>query len=195
VSEKKPESLSEASENLSRVWGRLKRGIHYAISMLIGNDDELEDVRLFQKKFGQLNFTIPGHLTKRKLKERSDFLQEELDEFKQACQSQDLALQADALIDLVYVAKGTAVMLGLPWETLWDDVQRANMEKVPGKTHRGHLVDAMKPPGWVGPRTMEILLTTGYQPNAWVDEIKTDWLSKIVVDEEKCRDDIIHKPQ
>ena len=39
----------------------------------------------------------------------------------------------DALIDLTYVAMGTAYMMGLPWQDLWDEVQRANMSKVRAK--------------------------------------------------------------
>ena len=54
-------------------------------------------------------------------------------------------------------ALGTANMMGLPWQALWEDVHRANMAKVPGITKRGHLVDCVKPGGWVGPKTLEIL--------------------------------------
>ena len=78
--------------------------------------------------------------------------------------TQDFPEQADALIDLAYVAMGTGVMLGLPWQPLWDDVQRANMSKVRGVTGRGHAVDLAKPPGWVAPKTQEILIAHGYDP-------------------------------
>ena len=117
----------------------------------------VEDVADFQKKFGHLHNTTPPHLTSRKLGERIICMQEELDEFTDAAYVQDLAGQADALIDLVYFALGTANMMGLPWQALWEDVHRANMAKVPGITKRGHLVDCVKPGGWVGPKTLEIL--------------------------------------
>lgn len=135
---------------------------------------EFADVLAFHQKFGLLNFERPGHLTAGKLQERIEFLQEELDEFKEGCGIegvgggyessgvQDLAKQADALVDLVYVALGTAVMLGLPWDWLWNDVQRANMAKVRGMTKRGHQVDVTKPPGWQGPQTQRILDLAGY---------------------------------
>ena len=122
-------------------------------------DLELEDVRAFHDKFKQLNYDEPGFLSRRKQLERAGFMQEELDEFLAA---KTLADQADALIDLVYVAKGTAVMMGLPWCRLWEDVQRANMEKVPGTTHRGNLVDVAKPPGWRPPEGHKILLAYGW---------------------------------
>jgi predicted HAD superfamily Cof-like phosphohydrolase len=136
-------------------------------------DKELEDVREFHQKFSLLNFDTPGHLTNRKLTERIECMQEELDEFTEACDNQDLAAQADALIDLVYFAKGTAVMLGLPWPELWDDVQRANMAKVRGVGKRGHKVDCVKPAGWVPPQTIDILADAGYNPDT-VEDARDD---------------------
>lgn len=120
------------------------------------------DVRRFHEKFNLLVNEAPRHLTQRKLNERVECMREELDEFIEACSEQDLAAQADALVDLVYFALGTAVMMGLPWQELWDDVQRANMAKVRGISHRGHKVDCVKPPGWVPPQTHALLKTAGY---------------------------------
>ena len=121
-----------------------------------------KDVKDFHQKFGLLCHDTPGHLSRRKLGERIEFLSEELNEFIEACKTQDLAEQADALVDLVYVALGTAVMLGLPWDELWADVQRANMAKVRGVGKRGHAVDCVKPPGWSPPQGHAILLAAGY---------------------------------
>lgn len=121
------------------------------------------DVRAFQTKFGQLVGDKPRHLTRRKLNDRIAQMQEELDEFITAVDNDDIAEQADALVDLVYFALGTAAHMGLPWQALWVDVQRANMSKVPGvKPERGFLVDCVKPEGWEGPKTMAILLEHGY---------------------------------
>ena len=153
-----------------------------------------EDVKTCYAKYGLLVGQAPGPLTQRKLQERVEFLLEELLEFAAACglcvhvdsrpygtwkmihapdvspdpyvPTQDFPEQADALIDLAYVAMGTGVMLGLPWQPLWDDVQRANMSKVRGATGRGHAVDLAKPPGWVAPKTQEILIAHGYDPAA-----------------------------
>lgn len=134
------------------------------------------DVREFQRKFGQLVSAKPTHLTKRKLNERIAQMQEELDEFKSAVESDDIAEQADALIDIVYFALGTACHMGLPWQELWDDVHRANMSKQRGvKPERGFLVDCIKPDGWVGPRTMEILVKNGYsKPKSDSDYLDDD---------------------
>lgn len=164
---------------------------------------EFQDVRDFHEKFELLHFDQPGHLSGAKLRERIEFMQEELDEFIEAAGfyppgvesdvisyhgDQDLAKQADALVDLVYVALGTGVMLGIPWDWLWDDVQRANMQKVRGVTKRGHAVDVTKPPGWQPPQPDRILELAGYRRRDW---FKDD--GKAIVTEtfmkEKCRDD------
>lgn len=124
-------------------------------------DHEFEDVRACHNKFGILVNNTPNLLTLRLMKERIDFLAEELNELGDGNDNQLIAEVADALIDLAYVAKGTAVMMGLPWQELWDDVQRANMAKQAGIGKRGHKVDLIKPAGWQGPRTMEILSRHG----------------------------------
>lgn len=150
---------------------------------------EFTDVRDFHLKFNQIVNFYPHHLTTRKLKERAEFQLEEFKEFLKGAglelyqsvdgeikvgvgpnKTQDMAEMADALVDQVYVALGTVVMMGLPWKDLWDDVQRANMAKVPGTTHRGHRVDVCKPPGWVPPHTEEILASVGYKAEIHADE-------------------------
>lgn len=147
---------------------------------MLKESKEFRDVLEFHRKFGMLVHEQPVHLTRRKLQERLNFLGEELDEMREGCDLQDLPAIADALVDLVYVALGTVVMLGLPWEKLWDDVQRANMEKERGVGKRGHLVDCVKPPGWQGPRTLEILMAVGYWP-------------AVASDVKSYRDDDVHK--
>lgn len=155
---------------------------------LLGKDKGFEDVRAFQEKFGQLSYYEPGFLTRRKLEERARFLQEELDELLAA---PTLDLQADALVDLVYVAYGTAVMMGLPWTALWDDVQRANMAKVRGQTHRGNLVDVCKPDGWVGPKGSWILAVhCDADPFMTEEVIKTFKWNE--TPQEYLRDDEVH---
>lgn len=123
----------------------------------------LEDVKEFQTKFDLgPHPDEPVMLPPALLAQRLELLREELHEFELACAlgggRPDLAEQADALVDLVYVALGTAALMGLPWDRLWADVHRANMAKVRGMTKRGHANDVMKPVGWVGPQTAKILL-------------------------------------
>lgn len=128
-------------------------------------DHETNQVAAMHAKFGILVSSKPTHLTRRQLDERVHCLREELEELIIAANNQDLPEMADALVDLTYFAKGTAVMMGLPWAELFDDVARANLSKIRGIGKRGHAVDLVKPPGWVGPRGREILTSFGYDPS------------------------------
>ena len=88
---------------------------------------------------------------------RGKFLQEELDEFRTSVEAGSLYDAADALADLVYVALGTAHMMGLPFDEIWAEVQRANMTKVRASSSadplskRNHRLDVVKPVGFVPP--------------------------------------------
>jgi hypothetical protein len=133
-----------------------------------GEDREVADVAELHDKFGILGAGEdgPAPLTRELIAERITCMMEELTEFSDAVVAGDFAGQADALIDLAYFAKGTAVMMGLPWHWLWSDVHRANMAKVRGVGPRGHKVDLIKPPGWVGPQTKTILQRCGFKLEA-----------------------------
>jgi hypothetical protein len=85
-------------------------------------------------------------------------LQEELDEMKSAAECGDLVELADGIADLIYVAIGLALRLGLPLEAIFAEVHTSNMEK----THNpdAHLTQAkrvIKPEGWQKPRILELL--------------------------------------
>ena len=103
-------------------------------------------------KFGLPIGERPAMLTHELFGKRSTFMMEELVEFQEAHWERDLVKAADSLLDLVYVAKGTAVCMGLPWEALWRHVHAANMRKsVVGSGDGGHKFHLGKPPGWVSP--------------------------------------------
>lgn len=86
---------------------------------------------------------------------RKRFMYEELEEFVDAYCAQDHAKVLDALVDLVYVAIGTAVMMGADFNAAWSLVHAANMEKVRATraedSKRGSTYDVIKPPGWKAP--------------------------------------------
>ena len=112
----------------------------------------------------------PRLLAVKDMERRIRFLQEELNELIAGAARNELPEVADALIDIVGVAMGTAVMMGLPWRALWDDVLRANMEKE--RDESGSLggrgaggVDLKKPTGWAPPKTSHIL-----EAHGWVGE-------------------------
>lgn len=116
---------------------------------------ERQDVLNFHQKFGVPMPIIPSLLDSHAFKFRVEFMQEELDEFTIAHTAADMLGAADALVDLCYVLHGTALMMGLPWPALWEEVQRANMTKEratsAGQSKRGTSLDVIKPEGWRGP--------------------------------------------
>lgn len=97
---------------------------------------------------------------------RIKFLEEELQEFKDAYALGDEAGMFDALLDLVYVAHGTAHFKGFPWQEGWDEVQAANMTKVraqrPSQSKRGSTFDVVKPKGFKPPDIEGVLRTHGF---------------------------------
>ena len=116
------------------------------------------DVGRFHQKFGLPTFgwtRATSLLDPETLRFRVEFLREELNEFIEAAEAEDAAGMFDALVDLVYVAMGTAHLAGFPWEAGWSLVQRANMAKVratsASESKRNSSLDVVKPEGWTAP--------------------------------------------
>ncbi len=86
---------------------------------------------------------------------RLQFLQEELMELTQAIRKRDTVELADALADIIYVALGTAHYCKLPFDQVFDEVHRSNMNKERAlsekQSKRGHLQDVVKPVFWQPP--------------------------------------------
>lgn len=129
------------------------------------------DVGRFHEKFGLDNTTFrdvgPREWDKDLMEFRLKFLREELDEFIEGKNEQDVVKMFDALLDLVYVAMGTAHLLGLPWEAGWSLVQQANMAKVRAAadgsdSKRGSAFDVVKPEGWEPPDLQKVLNLYGW---------------------------------
>lgn len=122
--------------------------------------DNFEDVVAFHDKF-ELNPGGPVDLkllNPELLNFRYKFLVEECDEFFTAVCEGKAAEALDAMIDLVYVAMGTAIVMGVTpklWQQAWDAVQTANMAKVRAArvedSARGTTYDVVKPEGWTPP--------------------------------------------
>jgi predicted HAD superfamily Cof-like phosphohydrolase len=159
---------------------------------------EFHDVGRFHEKFGLLNTTYrgpgPSSMDRETIVFRMKFLCEELQEFMEGvgfkfhASLYDIAMMNsswqetgpdhpqmfDALIDLVYVAYGTAHMAGYPWEEGWGEVQRANMQKIRAtradQSERGGTLDVIKPVGWEAPDIAGVLQRWGWHleiPEAW----------------------------
>lgn len=119
------------------------------------------DINDMHKKFGVHDW-VKGELDKgdwsrlRKFIDfRLRFLQEELDETKNAVENADAPEVVDGLIDLCVVAIGTLDAFGVDAQKAWDEVHNANMAKERGiKESRPNplgLPDLIKPEGWTGP--------------------------------------------
>jgi predicted HAD superfamily Cof-like phosphohydrolase len=124
--------------------------------------DFVRDIEEFHEKFDLQGCSQPGFPTREKVEMRQKFLQEELNEFIEACSKEDLEKAFDGLIDLVYVALGTSYLMGFPFDAGWSIVHSANMKKVRAKpdgsdSTRGSGFDCVKPEGWVAPNLAEIL--------------------------------------
>lgn len=108
-------------------------------------------VQQFHSKVLGIEDTLPTFVLPVEFSQRIDFMEEEIEELGQAYIDKDMIGVADALADLVYVALGTAHMMGIPFDQVFKVVHAANMRKLRGMTKRGMVFDACKPEGWVGP--------------------------------------------
>ena len=116
------------------------------------------DVLAFHKKFELPIEKYPAFPSNEILEFRVKFLKEELDEFNEAINNENIVKAFDALIDIVYVALGTAAFMNLPFQQGWDIVHNANMTKIRARkasdSKRGTTYDIVKPPNWVAPDMM-----------------------------------------
>lgn len=109
-----------------------------------------EKVKDFHVKFNHPIKEVPEILNKERVEKRLLWMQEELDEFRDADTIID---QADALIDLIYFALGTFVEMGIKPEKIFELVHISNMQKLfpDGKVRYNSDGKTIKPPVWKGP--------------------------------------------
>ena len=107
----------------------------------------IKDVDAFLAKFSVKYDGLPRSLSGATRNERIRHMLEEIEEYKNA---KTVAEEFDALIDLIYLAIGTARMQGLDLEVGWDRVHQANMRKVKedNTAYKGGII---KPEGWQKP--------------------------------------------
>ncbi len=120
----------------------------------------VQDIHNMHTKFGVrevISKLEPEKLAKF-LEFRLKFLQEELDEARDAAKSNDLLRSedvVDACIDLCVVAIGTLDAFGVNADEAWNRVHEKNMQKEPGikpgRTNPLGLPDLCKPEGWTSP--------------------------------------------
>ena len=84
---------------------------------------------------------------------RYNLIKEELDEFKQALDNNDLLEVADALTDILYVTYGAGHAFGINLDACFEEVQNSNMSKLgsDGKPIYNDQGKVMKGPNYFKP--------------------------------------------
>lgn len=135
----------------------------------MSHPDMFNDIISFHSKFQLPVMEFPSFSSEEIMEFRIKFLQEEVWEFISAYKDKNVVDAFDALIDLVYVALGTARMMNLPWDEGWKIVHAANMSKLRVErkelSSRGSIYDVVKPEGFVKPEMMlqALLLRVEYE--------------------------------
>lgn len=141
----------------------------------------MEHLVAFHTKFGLEYTGLPRVLPDELQDFRERFLGEEVTEYIEGRQLADdglrtnnpelvragLAQMLDGLVDLVYVALGTAYLHGFNFDEAWRRVHDANMEKVRAgsalESRRGSTFDVVKPPDWVAPDLSDLVTPNAHE--------------------------------
>jgi predicted HAD superfamily Cof-like phosphohydrolase len=93
---------------------------------------QLEAVEKFHNAFGQDNGKYPRPLSVDEYELRHSLMQEENDEYLDACDENSLVEIADALGDQLYILCGTILRHGMQHiiEDVFDEIQASNMSKL-----------------------------------------------------------------
>ena len=89
-----------------------------------------QKVKNFMETFGQEVKSRPSFSSKKINMLRYNLIKEELDEFKQALDNNDLLEVADALTDILYVTYGAGHAFGINLDACFEEVQNSNMSKL-----------------------------------------------------------------
>ena len=89
-----------------------------------------QKVKKFMETFGQEIKSEPSFSTEKIKELRYNLIKEELDEFKQALDNNDLLEAADALTDILYVTYGAGHAFGIDLDACFQEVQNSNMSKL-----------------------------------------------------------------
>tara|TARA_A100001388_G_C28392446_1_gene322165 strand:+ start:75 stop:446 length:372 start_codon:yes stop_codon:yes gene_type:complete len=89
-----------------------------------------EKVGLFMTTFGQEVKKKPSLSTDKINNLRTNLIEEELNEFKEAISKKDLKEVADALTDILYVTYGAGHAFGINLDDCFEEVQKSNMSKL-----------------------------------------------------------------
>ena len=112
-----------------------------------------QKVKNFMETFGQEVKIKPSLSSDKINKLRYNLIEEELNEFKQALDSNDLLEVADALTDILYVTYGAGHAFGINLDACFEEVQNSNMSKLgnDGKPIYSDQGKVMKGPNYFKP--------------------------------------------
>jgi len=119
-----------------------------------------EKVGLFMTTFGQEVKKKPSLSTDKINNLRSNLIEEELNEFKEAISKKDLKEVADALTDILYVTYGAGHAFGINLDACFEEVQKSNMSKLgnDGKPIYNENGKVMKGPNYFKPDLNKFLI-------------------------------------
>ena len=120
-------------------------------------NQEQRMVHQFHEHFGLASSTRPALPAARTHRLRTLLIDEELAEFRNAGEAQDLVGVADALADMLYAVYGAAEEYGIDLEPVFEEIHRSNMSK--GQPLCGCRPDGkvLKGPNYSPPRVREVL--------------------------------------
>ena len=112
-----------------------------------------QKVKNFMETFGQEVKSKPSLSSDKINMLRYNLIKEELDEFKQALDNNDLLEVADALTDILYVTYGAGHAFGINLDKCFAEVQSSNMSKLgmDGKPIYNEKGKVMKGPNYFKP--------------------------------------------
>ena len=112
-----------------------------------------QKVKNFMETFGQEVKITPSLSSDKINKLRYNLIKEELNEFKQALDNNDLLEVADALTDILYVTYGAGHAFGINLDACFEEVQNSNMSKLgnDGKPIYNDQGKVMKGPNYFKP--------------------------------------------
>lgn len=95
-------------------------------------EKQIEAVKLFHETFQIENGVTPRLLPEQDWYLRAKLLAEELEEYADACENNDIVEIADALGDQLYILLGTILRHGLQDKIVevFEEIQRSNMSKL-----------------------------------------------------------------
>ena len=109
--------------------------------------------------------SVPAQISAKDRLRRARLIVSEAAEFLEAADTGDFVEMVDALADILVVAYGAAIEMGVDLEPVFAEVHRANMSKDSGKDPGGKI---LKSPGLTPPDILGVLRRQGCAPRPQV---------------------------